>query len=921
MRAGLASLLAATAVAVEVGPARTLHPNAEPSLADPVVPVQLPKPDGTLFGRAVSGSQEAHTAAAATKHAHVFALADVSSLAALASMPITASIPVAAAPGAAKVALSMPSATVAASMPSVTLEPSSLPYDLSWDDSPAENRLKKSLGLLSPPSPPPAGTSSLPTAGLSSLPTVGLSSMPVAAAAAVNAGPAPAPTATAAMYESHGVSLTRQSVSDAAGHLNAHNVANRHLFVNTSGATIVVSHHKSGTVASQDLIVSLCCPSAQHTTPSNRFYTLFATPKSGCAYAACAKQNVDYARDGLRSTEPPAADSTTVHFVRDPASMVVSGYLYHRACNEPSWTRMHFSTADPPDWVDLRFGSMTSFAKVLESVGHSMHSWAASNATYCEVLQSAPVAQGLRAEAIRSLNAADGVGTMLRDRLVLSRYEGTLLEVCPPDPNPRPPNPRPPNPRPLELGAETRRAESGSVRLPRAARTRHCVAERCRPDAPPSQVCLDDVTPGHALYENTWEAISSIAGVRKLLHTPEWYTEHSSTTEQLGVDDARSTMVKAANGLLMEILPAPLAAVQPCTDESHQASSGAASPTKSHAAAHPAASTVASGRSLTLPAGPPPRILGAVSHACGLSKDKQERVVKGLSQRCATTPSLSLIVNVFDAPLADADQSDYASQAALVRASSFADVCPSATSTPLPSCVLGVTRVHGFKMLFFKHVLTAATTAPYDFIWTVDNDLDLTARWQFNLIGAVRQMAATRVAIAQPVVKFESRLKRATSARAAHGALKGSVSLMGEDFVALGTNLPRGCAVQQVAWIESQTPIFAAEAWRLLHSKMLSHLSEEVYLGSDQGPSTFWCNMMALELPDRPACAVLNHTIADTSLKTIRDVQHLSKAHDVIDYMKTTFPRYTDICQSKTSKECVGALHLQPRGDCLLSAS
>jgi len=490
------------------------------------------------------------------------------------------------------------------------------------------------------------------------------------------------------------------------------------------------------------------------------------------------------------------------------------------------------------------------------------------------VLQGAPVAQGLRAEAIRSLNAADGVGTMLRDRLVLSRYEGTLLEVC-----------------------------------------------------------LDDVTPGHALYENTWEAISSIAGVRKLLHTPEWYTEHSSTTEQLGVNDARSTMVTAVKGLLREILPAPLAAVQPCTDESHLASSGAASPTKTHAAAHPAASTVAAAsahvlaapqpsvRSLAQPAALPPRILGAVSHACGLSKGKQERVVKGLSQRCATTPSLSLIVNVFDAPLADADQSDYASQAALVRASSFADVCPSATAMPLPSCVLGVTRVHGFKMLFFKHVLTAATTAPYDFIWTVDNDLDLSARWQFNLIGAARQMAATRVAIAQPVVKFESRLKRVTSARAVHGAPKGSVSLMGEDFVALGTDLSRGCAVQQVAWIESQTPIFAAEAWRLLHSKMLSHLSEDVYLGSDQGPSTFWCNMMALELPDRPACAVLNHTIADTSLKTIRDVQHLSKAHDVIDYMKTTFPRYTDICQSKTSKQCVDSLHVQPRGDCLLSAS
>jgi len=841
-----------------------------------VQPVDLPKPTQPLFEYAARQPAGALTLAMRPVESSAFVGGP---FVPLSSFPVSfvSSVPVA---GGSSFVASIPVSSFpmpTTSLPGSTLPPfdptSSLPYDLGWPPGPAEDALKAKLG---------EGTT---------------------AAAAVARPKQPSVSVTTHRHttssRSHLMTFTPEGISDENGELNPVNVANRHLLANMSGALIVVSHHKSGTVASQDVIVSKCCPEAQNAMPSAKFYKYFADP-AGCAYKACADQNVAYARVGFRSSEPPPADSTTIHFVRDPPSMVVSGYLYHVACNEPSWTDAHFSFDDPPAWMSLRFGSKESFARVLASLGETPSAWDASKATYCSLLRMKSVREGLRAEALRSTLAADGLGMMLVDRRNLREHPGRLLEVC-----------------------------------------------------------LEDATPGNPAYDTTWEAIGLVAGLKTLLHSPNWYTEHSTAIAGIR-GSSRPFMFHYSQELLKEILPAELAAEQPCV-VSHQAEHTAAwhAPSRSKKGAD---SKVGSERRA-------PRILAAVSSACGLSAEKGRQVVVGLAAECARTPSLSVVLNVFDAPLPQGMEHDYASQARIVSDRSLSELCavPSAT---LPSCVVGVTRVRGFKMLFFKHAITAELSAPYDFVWTVDNDLGVNPRWPFDLIAATNSMMASRVAIAQPIVKLESTLLKAASVRSkmraqrakAHATsvrtaadskdpaearstggvllqsgsslgnasaeaareplplrVRGAVQLSGGDFQTLSHDLSeQGCAAQTVEWVESQTPIFSREAWRLLHTRVLAQLSEEVYLGTDQGPSSFWCRMMQLELPDRPSCAVLDVPIVDSSFKTIRDIHHISQEHDVIAYMKEHFPQYTDICSRLSKTECLRMLHDAPRGRCLI---
>ena len=323
------------------------------------------------------------------------------------------------------------------------------------------------------------------------------------------------------------------------------------------------------------------------------------------------------------------------------------------------------------------------------------------------------------------------------------------------------------------------------------------------------------------------------------------------------------------------------------------------------------------------------RILGVVSTSCTLDAERHELFVRGLAHKCDRTPSLALIVNVFDAQLSPSI--GYEDQARLVAAQTVGELCaPANTSSSsiytasLPACVRGVSRVRGFKMATYKHVLTRELTSPYDFLWLFDNDMDVDATRHFDLLGAIRTMAAANVLIAQPrVVHINS------SAHSAHAVM----TLSGEDFSALNGSDAFDddndlCTARAVSYVESQTPLFSRAGWDIFRDRMLIRLDDDRLQLTDVGPDQVWCRMMELEMPSRPACAVLRATIIHGDFRTVRSSGHQADLASVAlrspAYMLETFPNYTDryaACMSKRagqhSFDCFASVSRVPRMGCL----
>ena len=341
-----------------------------------------------------------------------------------------------------------------------------------------------------------------------------------------------------------------------------------------------------------------------------------------------------------------------------------------------------------------------------------------------------------------------------------------------------------------------------------------------------------------------------------------------------------------------------------------------------------------------LQAGPPatssPRILAAVTTSCGMPPEQLHTMIKGLESRCSRTPTLAVVFNVYNTPIApNVAPDDYAVQGKLGTETNVSAMCANATlaAVPaLPACVIGTTRVRGYKMLFLKHALTPAVTAPYDFIWSFDNDMDVNPRTPFDLLGATRAMAASRVALAQPLVTGAAHQQRGAphltpSKAVSHiRRLRHTMSLSGTDFATLslergGQLSPDGCLAQSVTFVESQTPIFSRDAWRVFYDRLLSRLNDTMYAQTDQGLDSIWCHMMARELPDRPACAVLSTPVHDADFGTIvGPYGHRLpvRTADAMEYVLSNFSQYADICAGHAHSRCATELQAASlRGVCL----
>lgn len=131
---------------------------------------------------------------------------------------------------------------------------------------------------------------------------------------------------------------------------------------------------------------------------------------------------------------------TYLHFVRHPANMVVSGYMYHRRCPEawtdsadilhgaPNISRSSGPGREAARLTQLFFGQDAARQKVGDLLTQGEPS--ARHLSYCALLQARNESSGIRAEVVRSMSAADGVRRMLIDRLRLQQSGGQLSRAA-----------------------------------------------------------------------------------------------------------------------------------------------------------------------------------------------------------------------------------------------------------------------------------------------------------------------------------------------------------------------------------------------------------------------------------------------------------------------------------------------------------
>lgn len=163
-----------------------------------------------------------------------------------------------------------------------------------------------------------------------------------------------------------------------------------------SGSTpilLIVTHHKSGTVAARLLY--------EYITEKNNSYVFLLEDGLKSMWE-------DQLR--LRHGKPFA-----IHVIRHPLDMLISGYNYHKACSEMAWTNCSVDkyggtrrgNSRFPDFFPLKYN-------------------------YCMKLQNMSLSSGLQAEMIRSLYAHDGIGFMFHNMNAFKRHLPVehILNIC-----------------------------------------------------------------------------------------------------------------------------------------------------------------------------------------------------------------------------------------------------------------------------------------------------------------------------------------------------------------------------------------------------------------------------------------------------------------------------------------------------------
>ena len=74
---------------------------------------------------------------------------------------------------------------------------------------------------------------------------------------------------------------------------------------------------------------------------------------------------------------------------------------------------------------------------------------------------------------------------------------------------------------------------------------------------------------------------------------------------------------------------------------------------------------------------------------------------------------------------------------------------------------------------------------------------------------------------------------------------------------------PPGCRAQKIVWMDTQTPLFTAEAWSLQHERFLSRLNMTLVHDSDEAAMHVWCGLLERYMAEgQTGCSVLSTVLA-----------------------------------------------------------
>ena len=178
-----------------------------------------------------------------------------------------------------------------------------------------------------------------------------------------------------------------------------------------------------------------------------------------------------------------------------------------------------------------------------------------------------------------------------------------------------------------------------------------------------------------------------------------------------------------------------------------------------------------------------------------------------------------------------------------------------------------VTRVPGFKVLFWKREFHPGRYNRYTHIWLVDSDMAI-APSVFDLQLLLRAMHTVNASIVQPSpYGGGAGLYSLTANRGAHRQTH-VCGDRGGDMRSIGSGrsyFDARCVACRVPVVEVKLPLFTRAAWDVVHSLVLAKIADHE-LTSDQGLDLVWCSL------------VEKHAGSGCTMKLVSEEYHKAKA-------------------------------------------
>ena len=158
--------------------------------------------------------------------------------------------------------------------------------------------------------------------------------------------------------------------------------------------------------------------------------------------------------------------------------------------------------------------------------------------------------------------------------------------------------------------------------------------------------------------------------------------------------------------------------------------------------------------------------------------------------------------------------------------------------------MINVTHVTGKNpSLFWKRRLGPQLTRSFEFVWLANADIDVVS---YDLHRAISLMGTARAAVGHPCVR----------------SVPGGVASNWPELTCKPPAVP-DCLVEKITTVELQAPLFARDAWDLVHAELITKVPDSHLYESSGGVDITWCAMLEDSLRrrllprHREACVIL----------------------------------------------------------------